>query len=137
MGPNQVAVGVKAGAAVIVHALRQWWERNRDKTRWVLLKNDYSNAFNEAEPRAFLDVAARRMPGAARLAEWCYGGDVNLVYHGRIMRSSRGQQGCPLMMPLFCAMKKEMRDRVQGVDRLDFSAEFADDGGIRGKLIMF
>ena len=99
-----------------------------------MLKNDYSNAFNEAEPRAFLDVAARRMPGAARLAEWCYGGEVNLVYHGRIMCASRGQQGCPRMMPLFCAMKKEMRDRVQGVDRLDFSADFADDGGIGGDI---
>eukprot|EP00973_Karenia_brevis_P056306 7831721-Karenia_brevis.AAC.1 len=28
--PNQVAVGVKAGAEVIVHALRQWWERKGD-----------------------------------------------------------------------------------------------------------
>ena len=41
------------------------------------------------------------------------------------------------MMPLFCAMKKEMRDRVQGVDRLDFSADFADDGVIGGILMMF
>ena len=28
--PNQVAVGVKAGAEVIIHSLRQWLERNRD-----------------------------------------------------------------------------------------------------------
>eukprot|EP00973_Karenia_brevis_P033422 4609084-Karenia_brevis.AAC.1 len=97
--PHQVAVGVKAGAEVIVHALRQWWERNRDNSRWVLLKTDYSNAFNEAEPKAFLQVAARRMPGTAKLANWCYAEDVNLVYHGRLMRSSKGQQGCPLMMP--------------------------------------
>eukprot|EP00973_Karenia_brevis_P070347 9779357-Karenia_brevis.AAC.1 len=60
------------------------------------------------------------MPGAARMAEWCYGEEVNLVYHGRLMRSGRGQQGCPLMMPLFCAMKKEMRDRADGVENLDF-----------------
>eukprot|EP00973_Karenia_brevis_P039817 5496242-Karenia_brevis.AAC.1 len=55
--PNQVAVGVKAGAEVVVHALRQWWERNRDDTNMVLLKTDYSNAFNLAEPAAFLRVA--------------------------------------------------------------------------------
>ena len=36
--PSQVAVGVKAGSEVIVHSLRQWWERNRDKTRFVLFK---------------------------------------------------------------------------------------------------
>ena len=80
--PHQVAVGVKAGAEVVVHVLRQWWEKNRDNSRWVLLKTDYSNAFNEAEPKAFLQVAARRMPGTATLANWCYGEDVNLVYNG-------------------------------------------------------
>eukprot|EP00973_Karenia_brevis_P007107 963595-Karenia_brevis.AAC.1 len=62
------------------------------------------------------------------MAEWCYGEEVNLVYNGRLMHSSRGQQGCPLMMPLFCAMKKEMCDRVDGVGALDFMADFADDG---------
>eukprot|EP00973_Karenia_brevis_P033623 4636423-Karenia_brevis.AAC.1 len=72
------------------------------------------------------------MPGAARMAHWCYGEDTNLVYHGRLMQSSRGQQGCPMMMPLFCAMKKEMRDRVEGVEGLDFMADFADDGVIGG-----
>eukprot|EP00973_Karenia_brevis_P087106 12078628-Karenia_brevis.AAC.1 len=85
----------------------------------VLLKKDYSNAFNEAEPKAFLDVCKRRLPGCAKLAMWCYGEAVNLVYHGRIRRSSRGQQGCPLMMPLFCAMKKEFRDRIDAVQKLD------------------
>ena len=32
------------------------------------------------------------------------------------------------MMPLFCATKKEMRDRIEGVGDLDFVADFADDG---------
>ena len=48
------------------------------------------------------------------------------------MSSHKGQQGCPLMMPLFCAMKKEMRDRVDsrvdGIGDVDFVADFADDG---------
>ena len=66
--PYQVAVGVKAGAEVIVHSLRQWWERNRDNTKMVLVKMDYSNAFNEAEPEAFLGTACRRLPGAAKMA---------------------------------------------------------------------
>eukprot|EP00973_Karenia_brevis_P062262 8660133-Karenia_brevis.AAC.1 len=74
------------------------------------------------------------MPGTARLARWCYGEDVNLVYHGRLMRSSKGQQGCPLMMPLFCGMNKEMRDRVDGMGDVDFVADFADDGVIGGDV---
>ena len=48
------------------------------------------------------------------------------------MTSHKGQQGCPLLMPLFCAMKKEMRDRVDslvdGIGDVDFVADFADDG---------
>jgi len=127
--PSQVAVGVKAGSEVIVHSLRQWWERNRDNTRVVLLKKDYSNAFNEAEPNAFLNTACRQMPGSARLAEWCYGEGSNLIYNGRVFKvSERGQQGCPLMMPMFCAMKREMRDRIPEVSGLGFAADFADDG---------
>ena len=113
--PSQVAVGVKAGSEVMVHSLRQWWERNRDNTSYVLLKMDYANAFNEAEPQAFLGTARRHLSGAAKMAYWCYGRSVNLVYNGRVLESHRGQQGCPLMMPLFCGMKKEMRDRVDGM----------------------
>ena len=36
--PSQTAVGVKAGGEVISHSLRQWWERNRDNKKAVLLK---------------------------------------------------------------------------------------------------
>ena len=36
------------------------------------------------------------------------------------------------MMPMFCAMKKEMRDRVPEVADLDYAADFADDGVIGG-----
>ena len=130
--PYQTAVGMKSGAEVICHTMRQWWERNADNQRYVLLKKDYSDAFNMAEPRVFLDVGRRRLPGSARLAEWCYGEDVNLIYNGRLMSSHKGQQGCPLMMPLFCAMKKEMRDpvdsRVEGIGDVDLVADFADDG---------
>ena len=127
--PFQVAVGVKAGAEVIVHSLRQWWERNRDNTKYILLKKDFSNAFNEAEPQAFLNTACRRMPGSARLAEWCYGEGSNLIYHGEVFKQSiGGQQGCLLMMPMFCATKKEMGDRNSEIAQLDFAADFADDG---------
>ena len=38
------------------------------------------------------------------------------------------------MMPMFCAMKKEMRDRVDGISDVDFSADFADDGVLGGDV---
>ena len=88
--PGQVAVGVRSGAEVIVHSLRQWWERSRDDERFVLLKKDYSNAFNEAEPNAFLNTACRRMPGCARLAERCCGEGGQLIYNGEMFRNLKG-----------------------------------------------
>ena len=32
------------------------------------------------------------------------------------------------MMPMFCAMKKEMRERIGEVSQLSFASDFADDG---------
>ena len=32
------------------------------------------------------------------------------------------------MMPLFCAMKREMREAILEVGGLDYAADFADDG---------
>ena len=39
---------------------------------------------------------------------------------------------CVPTMPMFCAMKKEMRDRVDGAGDVDFMADFADDGVLGG-----
>jgi hypothetical protein len=38
--PYQTAVGMKSGAEVICHTMRQWWERNADNQRYVLLKKN-------------------------------------------------------------------------------------------------
>eukprot|EP00973_Karenia_brevis_P004725 650188-Karenia_brevis.AAC.1 len=35
-------------------------------------------------------------------------------------------------MPLFCAMKKEMREKTDGIREVDYMADFADDGVIGG-----
>ena len=83
-------------------------------------------------------VQQRRLPGSARLTEWCYGEDANLVCVGRLMSSHTSQQGCPLMLPLLCAMQTEMRKRVdlrvEGIGHADFVADFADDGVDGGGL---
>ena len=72
------------------------------------VEKGFSHAFNEAEPNAFLNTACRQLPGSAKLAQWCYRDGCNLIYNGEsVKQSTRGQQGCPLlMMPMFCAMKK-------------------------------
>jgi hypothetical protein len=41
------------------------------------------------------------------------------------------------MMPIFCAMSKEMRDRIPEVREVDFAADFADDGVDGGTVMRF
>jgi len=100
----QVAIGVKAGSEVIIHTLRQWCLRNKGASGIALLKRDYANAFNTADEHELLTACHEWLPGCARFAEWCYGETVNLIYHGRILHSHKGQQGSPLTMPMFCSM---------------------------------
>lgn len=91
------------GAEAVVHTLRQWVARHKSDAQMILLKRDYENAFNMADEHELLRAAFEHLPGSARLAEWCYGEAVNLVYNGRAFdrQSSRGQQSCPLMGPMF------------------------------------
>ena len=60
------------------------------------------------------------------------------MYHGRLLASNRGQQGCPLMGPLFCLTRRRMweeaRANLQGPPT-EFEPEFADDGFSGGTLL--
>ena len=132
--PNQCAVGVKAGAEIIVHTLRQWCERHKNNTEMAALKKDNKNAFNTADEHEFLQACHEYLPGCAELAEWCYGEPVNLVYHGRLVTSYKGQQGCPLMMPMYCVMQQKMRKLTPSANRLSIKADYADDGIDGGSL---
>ena len=132
--PNQCAIGVKAGAEIIIHTLRQWCERHKNNTEMAALKKDKENAFNAADEHEFLHACHEHLPGCAELAEWCYGDPVNLVYHGRLVTSYKGQQGCPLMMPMYCVMQQKLRQLTPSASRLSIKADYADDGIDGGSL---
>ena len=53
---------------------------------------------------------------------------MRLQYNGKQVYSRRGQQGCPLMMPMYCAMRKEMRGATPAGGKLSIQADYADDG---------
>ena len=36
------------------------------------------------------------------------------------------------MMPLYCAMRCDMRDRIPDLNQVDFVADFADEGVLGG-----
>ncbi|CAE7428218.1 RvY_04325-1, partial [Symbiodinium natans] len=137
LAPQQFAVGVRSGAEAMIHATRAWLRLNSHRRDYVLLQRDVSNAFNSVHTHMFLDECYRFAHASSKFAEFCYGVPSHLVYHGRCMQSARGQQGCPLMGPLFCLARKRMYEEacanVRGAAEC-FDPEFADDGFCGGPI---
>ena len=94
-----------------------------------LLKRDVKNAFNEVVPDEFLLDACEYAPISSTFAECCYANPVKLTYYGRIIESSRGQQGYPAMGDLFCLVRKRMAEeaRQNQIEIPEYEPEFADD----------
>ena len=135
--PTQLAVGVSCGAEVMVHAARHWIHQNRQRNNYVLLQKDIRNAFNELLPHEFLQDAQQHAPASARFAAYCYGSPTNLVYQGTVERCSRGQQGCPIMGPLFCLTRQRMVEEARRLSSRpppDFEPAFADDAFSGGNV---
>ncbi|CAE7766876.1 unnamed protein product [Symbiodinium sp. CCMP2592] len=66
--PLQVGVGIKCGAEAAVHTSRQ-----RNEGDKVLLKVNFSNAFNSVQRNAVLRAARRQLPQVVPWVDWCYG----------------------------------------------------------------
>ena len=98
LGPLQVGVGARHSAEAVVHAARQWVQRHAGQREQVLLKIDFSNAFNTVDRASLLRETRLRLPGLSPWAEWCYGH----LFHGAPLSSEAGvQQGDPLGGCLF------------------------------------
>ena len=130
LAPSQLAIGIACGAEIMVHATRHWIYAHQTDATYVLLQKDIRNAFNEVLPHEFLKDAQEYAPASARFAAFCYGTLSHLIYNGGTTMCYRGQQGCPIMGPLFCLTRQRMieearRNSPRGTP--DFEPAFADD----------
>lgn len=78
--PAQVGVTVPAGAEAAVHAVRAWATRHRDAANKVLLKLDFTNAFNTVSRQQVLHHVRSQFPELARWVTWCYGAPSHLQF---------------------------------------------------------
>ena len=134
--PRQLAVAVGGGAEALVHSTRMWVAQNKCNQDMVLLQKDVKNAFNTVHPHEFLIDCRQYAPASSRFAEWCYGAPSHLVYEGELYPSSRGQQGCPLMMALFCLVRRRHAEEAREAagSSPPFEPEYADDSFSGGRV---
>ena len=70
--PLQVGVATRNGTEAVVHTARHWAQRHAGQAEQVLLKIDFSNAFNTVDRASLLRETRLRLPGLSPWAEWCY-----------------------------------------------------------------
>ena len=130
--PAQVGVAVKGGAETAVHAARAWTQRHMGSTHKVLVKLDFSNAFNCVDRTAVLQQCCANFPVLARWATWCYQQPTRLQFGDRVLESSSGvQQGDPLGPLLFAAATQPLACELR-LGPLDLAVHFLDDGLLAG-----
>ena len=95
---------------------RQWCDRNRNNCSAVLVKIDFTNAFNSVDRQAFLEQCRHQFPGLSRWAEWCYAQPSKLYFGSETISSEKGvQQGDPLGPMLFAlAIQPLLKDLSKG-----------------------
>ena len=100
--PLQIGVAQPLGTEIGLETARQWSTRNKENTSAILVKIDFSNAFNCVDRQVFLEQCRHQFPGLAQWAEWCYSKPSNLFFGSETIPSEKGvQQGDPIGPLLF------------------------------------
>ena len=132
--PLQLGVGVQSGAEAAVHAARQWADRNDVVGDRVLVKVDFSNAFNSVCRKAVLQAVRERLPALVPWVAWTYGAGSRLRFGGDTVWSTRGvQQGDALGPLLFALALQPALAAASAAAPLDLCFAYLDDVVLAGK----
>ncbi|CAE7483229.1 unnamed protein product [Symbiodinium natans] len=132
--PVQLGVGVPSGAEAAVHTVRAWLQRHHATAGHVMVKLDFTNAFNNVDRRAVLEAVAAAFPGLARWTAWCYGQPAQLRFGASTTLQSAGgvQQGDPLGPLLFATALHQLAQELR--TGLALTIFYLDDGIIAGDM---
>ena len=98
--PVQVGVGIRGGCEGAVHATRRFLAGMTDDK--MLVKLDFSNAFNSIRRDIMLKTVAAELPELYKFCHLSYGSTTTLKFGGDLICSEEGvQQGDPLGPLLF------------------------------------
>ena len=127
--PLQLGVGVQGGVEAAVHAARRYvLNINPDK---IIVKLDFSNAFNSIRRDAILEVIESTLPDIYDYVQASYADASSLRFGSHVVVSDEGvQQGDPLGPLLFCAVIHPLLTNCKAELRIGF----LDDITIGGEV---
>ena len=107
LAPRQLGFGVPGGAEAAVHATRRYLQNL--PPGHVILKIDFSNAFNSVRRDVILEAVKQHLPELLPYASSCYAAPSSLKFGEHSLSSETGaQQGDPLGPLYFCLAVKEL-----------------------------
>ena len=129
LSPHQLGYGFSKGAEAAVHAAR-FYLRNIGSNK-VLLKLDFTNAFNSIRRDKMLEAVQRLAPSIYLFVHSVYSSPSSLFWSDKIIQSSEWvQQGDPLGPLLFCLTIHH----VYSLLKSELCIFYLDDGTLGGAL---
>jgi hypothetical protein len=89
-GPLQVGVATQGGAEASVYAVRKLAQEFGDDPGKIMLKVDFSNAFNVVDRTEMLAQVYEKLPGLYRWVEYCYSHQLTCSLAPSFCRAWRG-----------------------------------------------